>query len=230
MTPTQDPVKWTDSVSAISTTLALVIPLLTYIDGKRKGKSLGTTLTETLLKGELVFINSSASILNTTKNIVSNSEFIENMNANIFDKKKELEDKLKALKTRFQYSQEARYWLEDNRKALSTKASRYIFNKHPEIIDINPDIASNEKKEQIDQQINFYLYLISGCLKFGRPNLIEKSSSIPVVQSRFYIEAFAFIKESIIRNISSEELSKEASSEIILYLDKLINTICTTNQ
>lgn len=230
MTPTQDPVKWTDSVNAIAASLTVGISLLTYIDGKRKGKSSGTIIYEALIKGELIFINSSANILNTTNKIIPKSDFFENINANIFNKKRKLEDKLNALKTRFKHSQEARDWLEHNRKALSIKASRYVTGKYPKIIDTNLNVASDEKKEEIYQQISFYLDLISGCLKFGRPNLIEKLSSTSVVQSKLYIEALTFIKNNIIRNISSEELSKEASSEIMLYLDKLIDTICTTNQ
>lgn len=225
MTPIKDPVKWTDSVSAIVASLGVGIALLQYIDGRRKGKSSGTIVNEALIKGELIFINSSVNILQATEKIAPKSELVKNINANILENKKILEDKLKALKIRFEYSKEAYNWLAKNMQSLSREAASNALNKYPELIKLNQDITSKEKIRKFYQHINFYVDLICACLKFGRPNILEKSPILQVIHSDFYIEAFTFMKESIITKTASNNLSKEASSEIVLYLDKLINII-----
>ncbi|KST62451.1 globin family protein [Mastigocoleus testarum] len=230
MSPTQDPVKWTDSVTAIVGIISAIITLLTYIDGRRKGKSSETIIKETLIKGELIFINSSVSILQKTEKIAPKSESLKSINSNIVNYKKNLEDKLEALKRRFEYSQEAHNWLDKNRKSLSREAGRYALNKCPELININQDTVSKENIIKFYRQINFYLDLICGCLKFGRSNILDKSPIFQLVHLDLYLEAFAFIKEKVKTKSASNNLSKEASSQIVLYVDDLIDIIRTKTQ
>ncbi|MBW4650550.1 MAG: hypothetical protein KME06_17950 [Kastovskya adunca ATA6-11-RM4] len=225
MNPTQDPIKWTDSVNAIGSVLGGVggvVALLTYLDGRRKGKTPETILQEILIKGEIILVEGSSIVAKTARSIAPNSEVFQSLNINLSEKKEILEDKLNTLQARFRYSQQAQLWLERNRQTLSRAAVKYALDKHPDLV--NPD--NNQKWEEhvnkFYQHVNYYIDLIAGCLKFGRPNLLEKSPSFQAVAADLYLEAFIFIKILIRKQKLDENLSGESAAKIQPDIDNLI--------
>ncbi len=137
----------------------------------------------------------------------------------------ELERKLKTLKKSTDDSHQAMDWLKANRKALGQEAAKAALREHCNQLSAEMDTNYLETVEQFSKDIRKYLQLLYYCLEEGTWNLIDQAiqkSLIPLnLESKFYVKALIFIKDQRV----AKDLHPEATKELILCLEYLINII-----
>ncbi len=125
-----------------------------------------------------------------------------------------IEEEFNKLKATENPSLRAMEWLKANRFLLSKEAAKSV-------------VSSNDIEElnQFSEEIRKYLQLVYYCLEIGTWDFMDealKDTTLPITRTpQVYADALVFIKDHKV----NKELTSEESTEVLLCLDYLINTL-----
>lgn len=140
--------------------------------------------------------------------------------------------KLNEIKQRIEASQEAIDWLDPDTKeefltALAEAAGDTALVAHPELKNPGGVATYPENIHQFYRDIEGFLFLIHGCLRVCRPNLLDRAlaeKKLPTapLPTSAYVTAFKFIRDQRVPDAISSQAAKE---ELIAYFNYLIKIL-----
>ncbi|NEZ61069.1 hypothetical protein [Adonisia turfae] len=188
-------------------------------------------LSETFLRGEVVLLNASRSVVQPISDIIPSHGGSKILRKTL-ERQSYIQGKINELRNRFEYRKQAFNYMRHivDSKSFSRDISLITLEKY--ISTSSSSDLSNSLKEQFRMQLNLHFESIAISIKFGRPNainkILENFSSQWVLDPKVYEEAFLIAKQRVRAVAIQDKVSIGAIAQIERHFEYLIEQIQLT--